>query len=83
MAKESRILKALYTLATGHGNPLEARINPVEISKQTPGLSLGEVEQEIRDLDLKKWVVMERSDTLDMYCRFTPVGLQEAEKYAS
>ncbi|MFB9861994.1 hypothetical protein [Rufibacter immobilis] len=82
MAKESRILKAMYALVKDREDQTSWPLDPVAISAQTPGLSLGEIEQEIRDLHYKNLVELDHAPDMSIFCRFTPDGLLEAEKAA-
>ncbi|WP_207430686.1 hypothetical protein [Sabulibacter ruber] len=80
MAKESRILKAMYAVVKDKETKTTWPIDAAAISSQTPGLSLGEIEQEIRDLHFKNLVELEHAPDMTIFCRFTEEGLVEAEK---
>ncbi len=57
-------------------------IDAAAISGKTPGLSLGEIEQEIRDLEIKNLVQIDRAEDMTLFCRLTEEGLAEAERAA-
>ncbi|WP_181306273.1 hypothetical protein [Rufibacter sp. XAAS-G3-1] len=78
MAKESRILKAMYAVVQDQENKINWPIDAAAISEKTPGLSLGEIEQEMRDLSVKKLVELDQSPEMSLFCRLTPEGLQRA-----
>ncbi|WP_210488802.1 hypothetical protein [Rufibacter aurantiacus] len=82
MAKESRILKAMYALVKDQESKTGWPINAAAVSQQTPGLSLGEIEQEMRDLQIKKLVQIDHAPDMSLFCRLTEAGLEEAEKAA-
>ncbi len=54
-------------------------IDAAAISANTPGLSLGEIEQEIRDLHYKNLVELDHAPEGTLFCRLTPEGLAQAE----
>ncbi|WP_460892006.1 hypothetical protein [Rufibacter soli] len=83
MAHEHRILKAMYAVVKDHETKTTWPIDAAAISAETPGLSLGEIEQEIRDLETKKLVVLDHAPDMTLFCRLTDAGLQHAEKAAS
>lgn len=80
MAKESRILKAMFAVVKDQENKNEQPIDAADISSKTPGLSLGEIEQEMRDLQIKKLVELDYDQNGHLVGRLTEEGLQEAEK---
>ncbi|KAA3438283.1 hypothetical protein [Rufibacter hautae] len=82
MAKESRILKAMYALVNDQESKTEFPLDAAAISQQTPGLSLGEIEQEMRDLEIKKLVQLDHAEDMTLLCRLTEAGVEEAEKAA-
>ncbi|MFC6998664.1 hypothetical protein [Rufibacter roseus] len=80
MAKESRILKAMYAVVKDQENKSEQPIDAADISSKTPGLSFGEIEQEMRDLQIKKLLELDYDQNGHLVGRLTEEGLQEAEK---
>jgi len=82
MAKEKRILKAMYAVVQDQESKTGWPIDAAAVSTQTPGLALGEIEQEFRDLQVKKLVELDHAPDMTLFCRLTEAGLVEAEKAA-
>ncbi|ALJ00813.1 hypothetical protein [Rufibacter tibetensis] len=82
MAKESRILKAMYAVVQDQESKTGYPIDAPAISEKTPGLSLGEIEQEMRDLQVKKLVEIDHGPDMALFCRLTEAGLEAAERAA-
>ncbi|GGK81118.1 hypothetical protein GCM10011405_31120 [Rufibacter glacialis] len=72
----------MYAVVKDQENQTSWPIDAAAISEKTPGLSLGEIEQEIRDLSLKKLVELDQSPEMMLFCRLTPQGLEEAQRAA-